>query len=179
MKLILYLVLALLAFAGALVGATALSGNLSQENLKRLFSKPAPRPSAAQPSRIDALVQHLKDREAELDQREQQVREDEDRLAKREADLAALRTELLAVQAEIEDTLQTADEEHQESLTEVAANISKMKPANAVEVLTNWPREDVVAILRLIPDRQRVKILDTMDPNEATVLLQALQEAKI
>lgn len=61
----------------------------------------------------------------------------------------------------------------------MAKNLSKMKAANAVEVLENWPKDDIVEILRLISERQRVKILDEMAPSEATLLLQALQKAKI
>ena len=179
MKVLLYVVLAVVAFVAAVVGATAVTGNLSQENLKRLFAKESPQPTDSGLGRVDAFVQQLKDREAELDRREKDIEEGGQRLAKRQADLEALRSELLAIQTQIQDSLKTADEGHQERLAEVAANLSKMKAANAVEVLQNWPKDDIVEILRLISDRQRVKILDAMAPSEATLLLQALQKAKI
>jgi len=179
MKVLLYVVLAVIAFAVAVVGATALTGNLSAENLKRLFAKEAPPQPPSGLGRVDAFMQHLKDRETELDRREEDIEEGEQRLAKRQADLETLRSELLAIQTQIQDSLNTADAEHQERLAEVAQNLSKMKATNAVEVLKNWSKDDVVEILRLISDRQRVKILDAMEPGEATLLLQALQEARI
>ena len=116
MKVLLYMVLAVVAFVAAVVGATAITGNLSQENLKRLFTKESPQPADSGLGRVDAFVQHLKDREAELDRREKDIEERGQRLAKRQADLEALRSELLAIQTRIRDSLKTADEGRQERL---------------------------------------------------------------
>ncbi len=180
MKLVLYVILPLIVFGAALIVPLALTGNLNKESIQKLASR-SKKPVTLQPdpSRVDFLVRALKERQADLDAREEKVREDEARLKKMESDLEALRTELLAIQKQVQDTLGAEDAAQKERLQVVADDLAKMRPQNAVEVMKDWSEEQQIAVLKLIPGRQRVKILDSMEPKEAATLLEALQAPQL
>jgi flagellar motility protein MotE (MotC chaperone) len=181
MKYVLYGVLALLSFAGSMVLALALTGNLNKEALDRLMQKepemsvPAPSPTDT----IGPLTQQIKKKEEQLKQREQELSERESQLNQREAGLKQLQTQLEGIQKEISGTLESAEAERNLRVQTVALTLAQMKPDKAAKSLESMPVEDVAAILAQVKDKDRGKIVEAMDPQTATKVLRALQESKL
>ena len=181
MKVILYLVPALIAFLAAVLVPAALKGYLSKEGLEKLRGGDTPKAVVLKPDpgSIDFLVDAIKQREGELDRREDALDEREKRIEQMQDDLDALRTEIVAIQTELHAMLDAEDEAQQERLQAVADDLAKMKAKNAVEVLKDWHQTRQLKVLQLMTGRSRVKILDTMDPATAAPLLEALQQPKL
>lgn len=184
LKLIITLLIAILCFAGSLAGLLAYSGNLSKEGFNKLLS---PKPAAQKTEEAttekgdesSALAQALKQREEELDQREAKVREEEERLKKSRTDLESLRAELQNIQTQIGASVKAVDADRKKRMEDVALSLSKMKATGAAEVVSSWPVEDAIAILRLVKDKERAKILDAMKPEQSAALLLGLQDKKL
>ncbi len=181
MKLMLYVVPALIAFLAAVLVPAALKGYLSKEGMEKLRGggTVAPIVLAPDPSSVDFLVDAIKQREGDLDRREDALDEREKRIEQMQTDLDELRTEIVAIQTELHVMLDAEDEAHQERLQAVADDLAKMKAKNAVEVLKDWHQTRQLKVLKLMPARQRTKIFDTMDPSVAAPLLEALQQPRI
>lgn len=181
MKLILYLVPALIVFLAALLVPAAMKGYLSKEGLETLRGGATAEPVVLtpDPGSVDFLVDAIKQREGELDRREDALDERETRIEQMQTDLDALRTEIVAIQTELHLMLDAEDEAAQVRLQAVADDLAKMKAKNAVEVLKDWHQIRQLKVLRLMPARSRTKIFDTMDPSVAAPLLEALQQPKI
>ncbi len=182
-KLAVFMVLPLVSFLATVVALTLLSGNLSKEKLLGAFGgksgKPAPAVQEEQPSESDMFARALKQRDEDLKQREAKVREEEERIKKMQVDLQQLRTELATIQTQIQTVLKTEEASRKVALNDVAMSLSKMKPQNAADTLSEWPASDAADILRLIKDKERGKILDAMKPEKAAPLLKSLQEPKL
>jgi len=182
------LIFALGSFAGAVLGPLALSGNLNQDGLNKLLGKPpvekpgeagAPGAEGAAPQGdVDPLVAALKAREEEIARREEEVRKQEESLRKMTADLEAMRDDLATMQTQIDEKIAREDDSRKERMQEVALSLAKMKPTNAAASLKSWSPEDAAAVLRLVKDRERGKILDAMGESAAP-LLQVLQQPRI
>jgi len=173
--------LALLVFAAALLVPVALSGNLNQQGFEKIFKKEEAAPPVAAPAPDPAtpLLRAIKQQRENLDKREAKVREDEQRLQTMQADLDQLRDELQDILEQIQAKLSEEDTAQQQRLTEVALTLSKMKPRNAAETLKTFSAAEAAGVLRLVKDRERTKILDSMDQDQAALILKTLQEPRI
>lgn len=183
------LVFALGSFAGAVVGPLALSGNLNQEGLNKLLGKAPAAPAAGEAGApgadgtvvqgdVEPLAAALKAREEEIARREEEVRKQEEVLRKMMTDLDTMRDDLATMQTQIDEKINKEDDARKERMQEVALSLAKMKPANAAASLESWSAEDAAAVLRLVKDRERGKILDAMG-EKAAPLLQVLQQPRI
>jgi flagellar motility protein MotE (MotC chaperone) len=178
---VLVLLLALAMFAAALLVPVALSGNLNQQAFEKIFKKEPAAPTAAAPAPDPAtpLLRAIKRQREDLGKREAKVREDEQRLQSMQADLDQLRDELETILGEIQAKLSEEDTAQQQRLTEVATSLSKMKPRNAAETLKTFTATEAAGVLMLVKDRDRTKILDSMDQEQAALILKTLQEPRI
>ena len=173
--------LALVVFAAALLVPVALTGNLNQKGFEKIFKKEKAAPPVAAPAPDPAtpLLRAIKQQREALDTREAKVREGEQRLQTVQADLDQLRDELQAILDEIQAKLSEEDTAQQQRLNEVAQALSKMKPSNAAETLKTFTAAEAAGVLRLVKDRDRTKILNSMDQEQAALILKTLQEPRI
>lgn len=179
MKMILTAVVILAVFVGTIVGAMALTGNLTKERLERVVKGPPPPPPKEEtPDDVGPWARALRDRETELDKREADLAEREKRVTQMLADLDELRTQVQDIQKQIRASLDAEDEDRGKRLDDIAKSLGQMKPANAAKTLDDWPVSDAADILRRVSERDRGKILDGMDPSKAAAILRALQEPK-
>jgi flagellar motility protein MotE (MotC chaperone) len=178
MKILGVFLLAIASFLLTLLGAMALTGNLSKEQLSKLFAgeEPAPATPQEEPDDLDPILKALSGREEEIKERETELREWEGRLKLRERDLEELADELRLAHTQFVASLDEADADYAERIAEASKTLGKMKPKNAAEVLKAWPPEDGARILMGVDDRSRGKILDELDPDKAALFLRALQE---
>ncbi|HUW60831.1 MAG TPA: hypothetical protein VMZ06_07460 [Candidatus Bathyarchaeia archaeon] len=177
----LVILLALVVFAAALLVPVAMSGNLNQQGFERIFKdkEAAPPVTAPTPDPATPLLRAIKQQRENLDAREAKVREDEQRLQTMQADLDQLREELQTILEGIQAKLSEEDTDQQQRLTEVAQALSKMKPRNAADTLKTFSAAEAAGVLRLVKDRDRTKILDSMDQEQAALILKTLQEPRI
>ncbi|MCX5771197.1 MAG: hypothetical protein NTZ09_13140 [Candidatus Hydrogenedentes bacterium] len=173
--------LALIVFAAALLVPVALTGNLNQQGFDKIFKKgeAAPPVAAPAPDPATPLLRAIKQQRDELGKREAKVREDEQRLQTMQSDLEQLRDELQGILEQIQAKLTEEDTDQQQRLAEVAQSLSKMKPRNAADTLKTFSATEAAGVLRLVKDRDRTKILDSMDQDQAALILKTIQEPRI
>lgn len=181
LKAILYLGLALLAFAGSLAGVLAATGNLNREALDKVMGKVPPEELAAEaaqePDDLDPIARALKEREQSLDLRENDLREREDRVKTLEEDLRQVREELAQLLQQYEASLEQIDAAKEQARQDVAKLLEKMKPDQAADILAAKEPEEAVELLRLIPEKNRAKVIDKLDPEKASAIIDAMQVA--
>jgi flagellar motility protein MotE (MotC chaperone) len=172
----------LLSFVGTLIGLLALTGNLSWERLQQV-ANPVPArtaPASSAPDPVGPLAEALKQKEAQLRKLEQNLSAREARVEQREKELNRLRGDLEGLRAEISSAMDEADTDQEARRKTVADTLAAMRPENAARTLQGMSRDEVAAILNLVPARSRGKIMDAMREQEfATGVLQALQEQRL
>jgi len=178
MKILGLFLLAVASFLLTLLGAMAATGNLSGEQLSKIFAKEEATPVAPleKPDDLDPILRALSKREEAIKGREAELREWEERLKLRERDLEELGDELRQAHTQFVASLDEADADYALRIEEASKTLGKMKPKNAAEVLKEWPPEDGARILMGVDERNRGKILDELDPDRAALFLRALQE---
>jgi flagellar motility protein MotE (MotC chaperone) len=184
-KLILYILIVLLSFAGTVAICLAVTGNLSMEGIGRIIRpKPAAEETPEAPrEEVDPYLQALQRREEDLKKREASLQTEEAQLKKSKADLEQLRTDVEQIQKQIGEVLKTEDAEQVKRDTDVALSLSKMKPTNASTLIASWEAKEAARVLRLVKDKERGKILDAMTTDKTTsdkaaAILLELQNAK-
>ncbi len=180
-KLIFYVLLPLVAFAGTVAVCLSLTGNLSKEGIDKILGRaqPAKQTQEAAEGQTDPYLRALQQREEDLKKREAKVQEDDARIKKAQTDLDQLRTEIEDLQKEIGDALKVEDAEQQKRVADVALSLGKMKPVNAAKTLESWDVQESAKVLRLVKDKERGKILDSMTPEKAAAILLELKAAKL
>lgn len=180
MKMVAYVLIALLSFAGTLVGVMAATGKLNKEALDRIKQGPAkPAAPAAREDDLGPVAHALAAREAELAKQEEALKTREQRVAQMEAGLEQLRTEVTEIQNQVKEALASEDTDRAQRLQDVATRIGKMKATNAAKVIENLPVDEAAAVMRLVKDKECAKILDSLKADKAAELLRALQEKKM
>ncbi|MFA6239486.1 MAG: hypothetical protein WC655_01075 [Candidatus Hydrogenedentales bacterium] len=180
MKVVAIVVLPIVSFVLTLVAMLAMTGNLSPEGIAKLAGRgPAPVQEAPEPKDdIVARADDLKKREQELNERQARIEKDEKRLTETQAQMEELRSALQQMLLQITQAAEESDATQSERLTSVAQSLGGMKPAQAAKALEGWTPEEGAELLRLIDERVRGKILDSMDPDKTAAFLQAMQEQK-
>lgn len=178
MKIVLFLLAALLGFGGTLAGIMAATGTLHEGTFNQLMGEaseveaPQPRPVES----LGAFAQQLKQKEASLTEKEQALGDRERQLELREQSLQQLRSEIETMQSDILGAVETAEAEREEKLNAVAVTLSEMQPEKAAQSLIGFPPEDQAAILNLISKaKDRGKIVEAMEQDQARRVLQAMQ----
>ncbi|MCC6145628.1 MAG: hypothetical protein IT368_17615 [Candidatus Hydrogenedentes bacterium] len=182
LRMIVFLFLAVAAFVGALAAMLALTGNLNAESLGRLMNReeavPAA-PAAPPEDSLGILASQLKAKETELDEREKALDEQEKQLATRLEELQQLQRQIEETSQQLQGVIDETDEERAERLSTVATTVSAMKADKAALALQGLPDDEVAEILRKVKDKDRGKIVEAMDAERASRILQQLQEAPI
>ena len=177
---LLVVLLAFASFAAALLVPLGLSGNLNREGLEKILKRDAQRPvEAPQPDPATPLLRALNQQREALERREEELKEEEQRLRAMHADLEELREKVRDMLFKVQTTLSEEDEAHDERLQEVAQALSRMNPRNAAETMNSFTPDEAARVLRLIRDRDRIRILDAMDQEQAALILRTLQEPRI
>lgn len=170
-RMLVYIVLALVAFSVVLVAVLAYNNQLSRENIARLLGRVEPPVIEEAPDEVDALVQALDARQKSLDEREALLEKREEQLALRAQELDAELKELNATLAQINEAMTSLDAERQERVAQVAATYAAMEPQAAAEVLQQIPEEEAALFLSNIEDEDsRADILSEMDPKRVALI---------
>lgn len=176
--------LAFITFVLALLGLLAATGNLNAEALGKLAGQKTAEVAGEQqqPSvdELDPIARAIREREASLNQKEQELKSREAELEIQKADVESKLSELQSTLAQLQETLgsltTTTDTDRQARLMDVATSLGKMKPTNAALAVEELDTETAVAVLRLVEEDPRGKILDKMKPEKAALVLRAMQE---
>jgi len=177
---LLVVLLAVGAFAAAVLVPIGMSGHLNREGFEKILKKDtAPTPAAVKPDPANPLLRALQKQREALAKREAKLKEDEQRVRAMQADLDQLRDELEEVLSEIQAKLSEEDAAQQQRLAKVAEALADMKPRNAAETLETFTADEASRVLMLVKDRDRTKILDAMEQEQAALILKTLQTPRI
>lgn len=176
---ILYIVILLVGFVGAIVGVLAATHNLNREAFDKLMGKvPEGAAQAAEsPDDVDPLLRAIRDQQKKLDEREAAMKAQEERIKTAQADLQKLRDELGALLQQYSQDLDKGDAESEAKRAEVQALMEKMKPDQAAEIISTKTPEEALALLKLIPEKSRPKVMEKLPPDKAAELIDAMQNA--
>ena len=154
--------LALLSFVLTLLLPIALSGNLSKEGVKKLFTKtpPAEQSIIEKEDPLDPFVRALKEREEALNKREETLKGQEDQVKKSQADLEQMRKDVEAKLTAIEEKVKQADADQVKRMLVVATSLAKMKAPVAADSLKELTPDEAAQLLLLMKDKERAKILN-------------------
>ena len=178
-KIIGAIVLAGVAFVGAVIASAAASGKLNQESLDYLLGRAEPVEEAPAPEDpIGPNATKMKEDRRLLDERTEELDVREAQLDQRERDLQETVTTMEELQSQLETALEELDAERAIRVKETAEAISAMKAAGAAASLANQPPEDAAEILRLIEPRKQGKILDAMDDRIRNLIFSIMIERK-
>ena len=180
MKIVGIVVLALFAFVASIVGALAVTGNLSAERLSQLMGgDETPAAEVAPTDPIAPVAERLKAEEERLQKWAAELEEREERLAKRESVLDQTLEQTQQLQAEVKTALDTLDADQAARVEDTAKLVEAMDPKKAADSLASMNPDEAAAILRHIKERTAGRILDELaDARQRNVILQTLQERK-
>jgi len=178
MKILVYVLAALVAFGGTLAGLMAATGLLNQEALGQVMGQTSAveAPVARPVESLGAFAQQLRQKEAALLEKEQALKAKENQINLREQSLLRLRQDVETMQAEVLGAVEAAEADRQEKLVAVAITLAEMRAERAAQSLNGFTPEDQAAILNLVPKpKDRGKILEAMEQDQARRVLQAMQ----
>jgi flagellar motility protein MotE (MotC chaperone) len=179
MKFVLYVALAVIAFAGVIVAALAATGNLNEEGLRKIIDPQPPAPAEGGDDELDALARALKDREEELNERERQLAAREERLARQAAEVEEDVEQVQNTLELIQGQLTQADETREKRLQELSSSLAEMRSRNAAQLIEEMePEQAAEVLLRMKPD-DRGDIMNEMDTGKAYRVTQIMQEEPI
>lgn len=181
MKILFFLLLALLSFALTVAGMLAYTGNLNKEGLDKILGRTEPAiasesESEPEPDELSETTRALQEREKALANREQNLERQQQRLNETQDQMEELRGTLEDLIAQLTQTADTMDANEKTRLQEVAKSLGSMKEDQAAMVLEEWPAEQGAQLLQLIEERTRGKILDKMNERKAAEFLSAMAE---
>jgi len=181
MKFILLIMIAILTFALALIGALAATGNLSKEAVEKMVGtkKEAPKTEEkVEPQDdVEPIAKALKERDEQLKQREAKVTEEEQRLKLEQQDISELRTELEQTLKQIMEHINTTDQGDEEALTKLSKTMAAMRPKNAADSIVGLAPEKAARVLRMMKEKESGKILDSMAPEQRALIMRSLTQA--
>ncbi len=180
MKYVLILLLAILSFAGTLIGALAATGNLNAETLARLTGGDPEEGSVGPivpPSALGPEARQLQAKEEELRQREAALNARETQIVSREQGLENLRSTLESLQTGIQSSIEDQEQQRKVRISTAVNTISQMDATKAAEALAGFQVGEQAEILNQIEkDKDRAAIIEAMTPESATRVLKELAE---
>lgn len=177
MKVVPTLILTVVAYMGALLGALVFTGNLNQKSLSKVFGGKEPMAVVEVVDEAGPLARELESRSETLKVREEALSGREERLGRRERELDDAYDRLLSLQEQIDESLAAQDSDKLARLAEVAVTVGAMNSVSAAETLELLPPEDAAEILRGVEERPRGKILNEMDLRKRAQILQLMQDS--
>jgi flagellar motility protein MotE (MotC chaperone) len=180
MRLIVIILLAVVCFVGAIIGAMSFTGNLTPEGLDKLLGRQAPKTAegAEKPDDVDPLLRQFEKKRQAIAKREAELAKREERVRLAEGQLSTTRAELAQLLKDLEEARQMEDAEREKRILTIADSFAAMKPENAAEALNRFSAEDAATILSKMDDaRKRGKILDSLQSEEVANLMETYQDA--
>jgi len=184
MKILLYALVGIVSFAACLAALLLVTGNLNQETLDRLMGGEAPKTeetataATSASDELGSLADRLKQKEAALLKRETDLDQRETQLNERETNLQQLIAQMETLRAEIDATIEDREKERSARLQSIAVSMEAMKADKASQVLKELADEnpeDAARVFSLIKTEEGGKILDALDPSDATRILRELK----
>lgn len=177
MKLLFYLLLTVISFAGVFVGVLWATGNLQVETFERLWKTPEPA-AASTPISDDTseLAQAIREEQERITKERARIEEEEARLQIAQRELDDTRRALEQLVTQLTGALDQNEANRKDALKEIADSLKEMDGKNAAQALQSWPPEEAARILAVIPARDRGGILDAMDAQQAGIILQRMAE---
>ncbi len=176
MRILVWLVLALVAFAAGILGPMAATGNLNSDGINLALGRTS---SEATPTQTEdplgPFAQKLKIRETDVAEREKAMAERADRLDQRERELDDLLEQIQEIQARLDEQILSQDAARMERLDKMAKMMASMDPGKAAEDLESMTPDDAAEVLLLVKDRTAGSILDEMEPRKRSQIHQILQ----
>lgn len=163
----------------ALLIPLAVTGNLNAAALSHFLGRDEPVESTA--DRADSLGPLAKEiilEQERLEELASELTEERDRLDQRERVMDERLNEIAQIQAEITSTIDTLDSDRQAAIQAIAKTMAAMTAQNAATDLESMSPEEAARILPLIKDRNRGRILDAMDADRRSLIIQVMQERK-
>ncbi len=181
MKWVVFAIVGVLSFAVWLVVVLAATGNLSPKTFAALMGREVPALLELElpAGEVSGLAEQLRNREATLLSREQDLKREEAQLIQREQGLEAMRKELQDLKKDIDQSLDDREAARRARIRTIALSVSNMKPDKAAQALDGMETQDVAEILVQVKEKDRGKILDALDADQATRVLSAIQDLDI
>ena len=172
-------VLAIVCFLAALIGPMAVTGQLNKDTLGLFFGdEETSAPVKAGEDGLGPLAAGLRSEQKRLEEWDAKLGEEDARLTQRERIMDQALTEIEQIQAEISAAMDELDAEQLAGIQSIAKTMAAMSAKNAATDLQTMSPEEAARILPLIKDRNRGKILDEMDADKRSLIIQVLQDRR-
>lgn len=171
--------LGIVCFLVAVIIPMAVTGNLNEETITRLFAGEQP-PEATRTADdyLGPLAAKLRAQQERLDEWDTRLAQEDVRLTQRERIVDETLTQITQIQTDVSAAMDALDTEQQAAILSIAKTMAAMTARNAAIDLEAMSPEEAARILPLIKDRNRGKILDAMAADRRSLILQVLQERK-
>ena len=172
-------VLAIGCFLAALIVPMAVTGQLNEEILGALFGGEDTSASVnSDEGALGPLATKLRSEQKRLEDWDARLGDEDARLTQRERIIDENLTELKQIQTEVVTAMDALDADRQAAIQSIAKTMQAMSAQNAATDLQAMTPEEAARILPMIKDRNRGKILDEMDADRRSLILQVQQERK-
>ncbi len=183
MKIVIYIVVALLGFCAVVAATLYFKGALNKETIASLMGKePQDQEEITAPSGqpLMPIATALKEKETQLAQREGEVAKEEERIKQERADFESERKELEDLLKKMETQLGALDADETQRVSDLAKTYAEMEPQMAAQILDQMladgaMKDDAVKILRQIKAKDRAQIVAQM--KNAVTVSKALMSA--
>ncbi len=184
MRILIIIILAIASFVLTLIGVLAITGNLSGESLNKLVAPASavqtatiPRPNIQEDS-IATLIEQIKKKEDTLKQKEEELKKKEEELKVKSQELKQMQSKIESIQKELSSKLEGDNKEKAVRMQAIAVTLSGMKPDKAAERLKTMNPDEIAEILSYVKPKERGKIVEALDAQLASQVLQALQKVQ-
>ena len=180
MKLMLFGMLGLVSFTGALAAALALTGNFSRATLDKLMGKEVD--VAAEVEAFDELgplARELNERSEALDQQKAALAVQEQRMKYQEEALQQERQQIDTLIQQLNDDLDEKAALRVQRLSAIATRVGAMKPKQAARALESLPEDEAAEILRDASIAKNAgKIMSEIEPAILGRIMQHMRDAE-
>jgi flagellar motility protein MotE (MotC chaperone) len=170
MRIVLYAVVAIVAFCATVVGTLYFTGALDKESLVRLkgsFSK-APQKveegtKPQQAAQEVSVATALREKEKQIAQREKELAEEKERLDQERAEFDEIMKKVDGSLKQMAKQVDSLGAEEAKQVSDLAKTYAEMRPEKAAKILQGMPVENSVNILKRIVPRKRAQIIEKME----------------
>lgn len=168
--------LAVIAFAGTIIGSLALNQRLNMESINQLLGRETVEKAAPEEDLVGPWAARLRAEEQRLEAWEATLEEQETRMGLRQQQIEETLRQAVEAQEQLNQNLDEIDLAKEERTKEVAKSVENMDEDEAALTLGALPPESSARLLRIIEKGQRGKILDAMDQEYRVLVLQLMEE---
>ncbi|MCX8065058.1 MAG: hypothetical protein N3G21_07790 [Candidatus Hydrogenedentes bacterium] len=179
------LIVSVISFISTLVLILFITGNFSRESLIRLWNRGESQPfqvytpaTANSEDELTGLIEQIKKKEEELRKKEEELNRKEQELKNVSQQLQELQSQIELSQNELTKKLGEDVQERDARIRTIAITLAEMKPDKAAERLKTMSPDEIAEILSYVKPKERGKIVEAMDAQLASQVLQSLQKVK-